>query len=171
MALDRIWLTGVGGKWGENTYRLWNRRALTFSPANKYTSFNIWDNYSVWNFKGYFWNSTQNDILPIHWNAYFIQYWKARNRFWTQPPTPKKSQDFMINFRVLPYCLCATIILSELIILKFIANTWKTKLEPHRVSSPGDDSSFKAMLFEYPIAWTKRLSCKAYYFYCLNSIP
>ena len=34
-------------------------------------SFNAWVRYFVWNFKGNFWNSTQN-ILPIHWKMRFL---------------------------------------------------------------------------------------------------
>ena len=37
----------------------------------KSTSFNVWVRYFVWNFKGTFWNSTQN-ILPIHWKIWFL---------------------------------------------------------------------------------------------------
>ena len=54
----------------KNAYELVNIGALKFSSTN-YTSFNVWVTYSVWNFKGYLWNSTQN-ILPIHWMIRFL---------------------------------------------------------------------------------------------------
>ena len=37
----------------------------------KFTSFNVWVRYFVWNFKGTLWNSTQN-ILLIHWKIRFL---------------------------------------------------------------------------------------------------
>ena len=37
----------------------------------KYTSFNVWARYFVWNFKWYLWNSTQN-VLAIHWKIPFL---------------------------------------------------------------------------------------------------
>ena len=59
---------------------LLNLRALKILPVNKkYTSFNVWVRYFVWNFRGYLWNSTQN-ILPIHWNItilWNIEIWRA----------------------------------------------------------------------------------------------
>ena len=33
--------------------------------------FNVWARYSVWNFKGYLWNSTQN-IWLIHWKTWIL---------------------------------------------------------------------------------------------------
>ena len=44
---------------------------LNLHFSTNYTSFNMWVRYSVWNFKGYLWNSTQN-ILPIHWKTWFL---------------------------------------------------------------------------------------------------
>ena len=47
----------------------------------KSTSFNVWIRYFVWNFKGTFWNSTQN-ILPILWKIWFLynfEILRARN--------------------------------------------------------------------------------------------
>ena len=38
---------------------------------NKFTYFNIWVKYFVWNFKGYLWNPTQN-LLSIHWKILFL---------------------------------------------------------------------------------------------------
>ena len=35
------------------------------------TSFKVWVRYFVWNFKGYLWNSTQNN-LSILWNIWFL---------------------------------------------------------------------------------------------------
>ena len=55
----------------KNTYELLNVRALKISLVNKSTSFNAWVWYFVWNFKGTFWNSTQN-ILPIHWKIWLL---------------------------------------------------------------------------------------------------
>ena len=40
---------------------------LCFNVWMKYTSLNVWVEYFVWNFKGYLWN-----ILPIHWEIYFL---------------------------------------------------------------------------------------------------
>ena len=44
---------------------------LNFHLRIKYTSFNVWARYFVWNFKGNLWNSTQN-ILPIHWKMRYL---------------------------------------------------------------------------------------------------
>ena len=37
----------------QNTHKLINLRALTFSPVKKYTSCNVWVRYFVWNCKGH----------------------------------------------------------------------------------------------------------------------
>ena len=54
--------------WGrfKNTCEL-----LNFHLSMKFTSFNVWVRYFVWNFKGTLWNFTQN-ILPIHWKILFL---------------------------------------------------------------------------------------------------
>ena len=44
---------------------------LNFQLWIKFTSFNVWVRYFVWNFKGNLWNSTHN-ILPIHWKIWFL---------------------------------------------------------------------------------------------------
>ena len=54
-----------GGRF-KNAYELLNLRALKISILYKNHAFQCMSMISVWNFKGYLWNSTQN-ILPIHW--------------------------------------------------------------------------------------------------------
>ena len=44
---------------------------LNFHLWMEYTSSNVWVRYFVWNFKGYLWNSTQNN-LPIHWKMQIL---------------------------------------------------------------------------------------------------
>ena len=44
----------------KNAYELFNLRGFEIFIFWKLTSFNVWARYFVWNFKGYFWNSTQN---------------------------------------------------------------------------------------------------------------
>ena len=47
------------------------KESLNFYFSITYTSFNLWINYFVWNFKGYLWNSIQNSS-PIHWKKQFL---------------------------------------------------------------------------------------------------
>ena len=71
MEMLSVLLGGGGGGGGGNAHKLLNLRALNFYLCMKYTSFNVWVRYFVWNFKWYLWNSTQY-ILPIHWKIRFL---------------------------------------------------------------------------------------------------
>ena len=70
-------ILGKGGiqkhLWSIKSKCSWN-----FHLWMKFTSFNVWVRYFVWNFKGYLWNSTQN-IIPIHWKIQFL--WNKEELF------------------------------------------------------------------------------------------
>ena len=55
----------IPGERFKNTYELF-QELFKCQCCIKIASFNVWVRYSVWNFKGPLWNSTQN-ILPMHW--------------------------------------------------------------------------------------------------------
>ena len=67
--LQSVHISGGGGGGGGAFQK--TQLSSQIEKLLKYTSFNVWARYFVWNFKGYLWNSTQN-ILPIHWKIQLV---------------------------------------------------------------------------------------------------